>query len=284
MSGIYWLASYPKSGNTWIRAFLANLLSDSDSPVDINAIRTGRIASARSWLDDILAVETSDLTQDEIDRVRPLAYDWLGGSEEVSYNKIHDAYRLPGNQGSVIGSNSTLGAVYILRNPLDLAVSWAAHFTCTIDDAIEQMGDPDRALSQSDDRLQPQVRQFIGTWSDHVQSWVDAPDISCHVVRYEDLQADPDTSFCRIAKFLKLAHDRKSIERAARFSRFQALADQEARNGFHERPYRSRRFFRSGKVGGWRDELTCRQVAKLVADHRPVMARFGYLDARGNPA
>ena len=38
MAGIIWLASYPKSGNTWLRAFLHNLLRDPGRPYDINKL------------------------------------------------------------------------------------------------------------------------------------------------------------------------------------------------------------------------------------------------------
>ncbi len=72
---IVWLASYPKSGNTWMRAFLSNYLADGDKPVDINSLDTGGpIASARTIFDEAVGVEASDLTQDEIERYRPRVY------------------------------------------------------------------------------------------------------------------------------------------------------------------------------------------------------------------
>ena len=72
---IYWLASYPKSGNTWSRALLANYFSNSDEPADINALGGGPIASARQPFDDNIGIEASDLTQDEIERLRPAVYE-----------------------------------------------------------------------------------------------------------------------------------------------------------------------------------------------------------------
>lgn len=67
MGGIYWLASYPKSGNAWFRAFLRNLQEDGDAPVDINELQTGSIASARGWLDEVLGFDTAELTPDEVE-------------------------------------------------------------------------------------------------------------------------------------------------------------------------------------------------------------------------
>lgn len=73
------------------------------------------------------------------------------------------------------------------------------------------------------------------------------------------------------------------IGKAVRFSDFQVLSRQEAEKGFRERPTEAERFFRQGKSGGWRSQLTAAQAARIVADHGEVMRRFGYLDAAGQP-
>ena len=77
MSNIIWLASYPKSGNTWFRVFLANFLRDADEAVDINHLNMMLIASARWLFDAATGVEASDLTPEEIERWRPAVYEHL---------------------------------------------------------------------------------------------------------------------------------------------------------------------------------------------------------------
>jgi len=69
--GLYWLASYPKSGNTWVRAFIANLTHTGPGAVDINALDTGAIASSRHWIEATLGFDTTELSHGEIDRLRP---------------------------------------------------------------------------------------------------------------------------------------------------------------------------------------------------------------------
>ena len=71
---IIWLASYPKSGNTWIRLFLDNIRSGSDQPADINHISVSRIASSRALFDQYAGINSSDLNDDEIERYRPQVY------------------------------------------------------------------------------------------------------------------------------------------------------------------------------------------------------------------
>jgi hypothetical protein len=145
------------------------------------------------------------------------------------------------------------------------------------------MNSPRGALAENS-RSGPQVRQRLLDWSSHVLSWVHAPGLRVHVVRYEDLLADPSLHFAAAARFLGLPADEASLRRAIEASRFEELAGQEANKGFRERPRQAAKFFRSGRAGGWREELSAAQVARLVDAHEPVMRRFGYLDDQGRPA
>lgn len=283
MGGIYWLASYPKSGNTWLRTFLRNLIEDGDQPADINELKTGNIASSRSWLDEVLGFDTAELDPDEVDRLRPDVYRWSLHDDEIGYHKIHDAYTTTLDGEPLVSREATLGALYILRNPLDVAPSYANHNHSSIDDAITRMSEPDHALCKSRKSLPNQVRQRLLTWSEHVLSWVDAPDLDCRVIRYEDMLEDPLVAFTRAARFLKLPHDPARVEKAVRFSDFKVLSRQEEEKGFRERPPKTERFFRQGKSGDWRDKLTPEQVARIVAGHGEIMRRFGYLNAAGEP-
>lgn len=283
MGGIYWLASYPKSGNTWFRTFLQNLQEDSKQPVDINELSTGNIASGRGWLDEVLGFDTAELDPNEVDRLRPEVYRWSLRDDEIGYHKIHDAYTYTLDDEPLVSREATLGALYILRNPLDVAPSYANHNHSTIDDAITRMGESKHALCRSRKSLPNQVQQQLLTWSKHVLSWVDAPGLNCLVIRYEDMLNDPVATFTRAARFLHLPDDSARVEKAIRFSEFKVLARQEEENGFKERPPKTERFFRQGKSGGWRDKLAPEQVERIVADHGEVMRRFGYLDERGEP-
>lgn len=283
MGGIYWLASYPKSGNTWFRTFLRNLVDGGNAPVDINELTTGSIASARGWLDEVLGFDTAELDLDEVDRLRPAVYRWSLKDEACGYHKIHDAYTYTADGEPLVSQEATLGALYIVRNPLDVAPSYANHNQCTLDQAITSMGDHSHSLSRTRRGMQGQVRQQLLSWSDHVLSWVDAPDLNCHVMRYEDMLAQPEKTFAQAAQFLGLVHTSESLEKAIRFSDFKELSRQEAEKGFKERPAKSQAFFRQGKSGDWRDKLNQTQIDRIVADHGAVMRRFGYLDATGQP-
>ncbi len=283
MSGIYWLASYPKSGNTWLRTFLKNLQEDGHEPVNINELKTGQIASSRGWLDEILGFDSADLDADEVDRLRPEVYRWSLRDDEIGYHKIHDAYTLTRDGEPLVGREATLGALYLVRNPLDVAPSFANHNNSTIDAAIERMGTSTAELARVGNGLKHQVRQKLLSWSEHVLSWVDAPDLNVLVVRYEDMLAAPVATFTKAVTFLGFPDDPVRIEKAIRFSDFNILAAQEREQGFKEKPPKTEYFFRQGKSSDWRDTLSPVQIERIIAEHGEVMARFGYLDPAGRP-
>lgn len=281
---LFWLASYPKSGNTWLRAFLANLRQESVAPASINQMDSDAIASSRVWLDSVLGFDTADLLPHEIEAVRPALYaSSAAARSDTGYHKIHDAYnRLPDGR-PVFGGAGVAGALYIIRNPLDVASSAAAHWGCSIDDAIDRMAQPDFTLGRSKSSLGEQVAQRMGSWSQHVCSWVDASEIPVCVLRYEDMLAQPEQAFGRAVDFLQLQAYTANIPQAIRHSDFKVLAGQEQAGGFKERPSKARQFFRSGRAGAWQQQLTAAQIARIMDDHGDVMRRFGYLDAQGQP-
>lgn len=282
MPGLHWLASYPKSGNTWLRTVLRNYVVDGPEPVALDDLGTGAIASARGWIDGVLGFPSADLTPEEIDRLRPDVYRWSAeAGATTGHHKIHDAWRLIDGRPLVDGE-ATAGAVYVVRNPLDVAPSLASHLSCSVDRAIEHMGDPDYTLSRQGRRMRDQVPQRLGTWSGHVEGWLGSG-IPLEVLRYEDMRAEPEAAFARALAFVGLEVEPERLARAVAHSRFERLQAQEAETGFRERPAKASRFFREGRAGGWRETLSDPQVARLVEDHGPVMRRLGYLDETGAP-
>ena len=150
MGKIIWLASYPKSGNTWMRTLLTNYLRDSDTPADINKLDGGPIASARGWFDEWAGIEASALNDTVIERLRPDVYRCMAGeSPDTLYMKVHDAWGRTDSGEALFPADVTGGVVYILRNPLDMARSCAHHWGLDIHKAVEDMCDTEFTTSRS---------------------------------------------------------------------------------------------------------------------------------------
>jgi aryl sulfotransferase len=284
MGDIVWLASYPKSGNTWVRVLLTNYLRDGDEPADINDLMGGPIASARTWFDEWVGVEASALEPHVIDRLRPEVYRCLAGdSQERMFMKVHDAWSRVDTGQPMFPADVTAGVVYIIRNPLDMAASCANHWGMTVDAAVKRMNSSEPGEILADGAPAPrglpdQLRQRLGSWSDHVRSWVDMSELPLHLVRYEDLQADPEAVFGSILGFCGFEVDRTRLTKAVAFSKFGELQRQEGLAGFRERSgVASDGFFRRGRVEGWRHELGTELVESLVCTHGELMGRFDYV-------
>jgi len=283
-----WLASYPKSGNTWFRILVANLWSNSDRPVDINLIEsTDPIASARNPFDQQTLIDSSLLTHDEIDRLRPATHAYAALGENlanpdepcfpVRFVKAHDAYTFTDRGEPVMGGTSgASGAILFVRDPRDVATSFAHHMSCSIDTAITRMNDADFCLASAQDRLDRQFRQRLRGWSGFARSWLDQRDIPVHLVRYEDMLTDTATILTAALRFAGLGPNQMAIDRAVAFASIGELRRQEAEKGFREAPRKMSGFFRRGTSGGWKDELTGAQVLRIERDHAAMMDRLNY--------
>lgn len=278
MGKIVWLASYPKSGNTWFRIFLSNLRGDLNKPADINDLDRAPIASARGIFDDEVGIEASDLTPGEIDRLRPELYENLAAeSEETLFMKVHDAYTLVDGQTPLFPAAATRGVIYILRNPLDVAVSFADHMGQDTDSAITGMANEKNSFCNTTKKLHSQLRQKLLTWSGHVRSWTEQTRLPVCTLRYEDMQAHPVESFGRAVRFAGLEYSDTQIEKALALSGFEELKRQEAEKGFREKSPQAVAFFRKGQAGAWWEVLTDAQARRIEEDHGEMMKKFGYL-------
>lgn len=280
-TGIFWLASYPKSGNTWLRSFIFAMQNQSKADfttIDINQLQTGAIASSRHWLENGLGVELDLHSTEDIESYRSDAYRFIHSQlTEPTYHKIHDANHLCVSGQRLCPADACAGALYVVRNPFDVAISFANHMGVSLDRSIEMMGTADFALLANDKKYRPQVRQRMGTWSDHVTSWVDS-DLPTLLVRYEDMLSNSLVSFTKVSQFLHLPADETSVKKAIAMCHFNNLKKQEDKHGFKERPVKSKAFFRKGIVGDWQDTLSQSQIDRLIIDHAAVMQRLGYLD------
>jgi len=277
--GIVWLASYPKSGNTWLRLLFANLLSGADEPADINRFRLNLLSpSARGDVEDLTLIDTGLLTRDEVDQLRPLVNKAIAA--EVTgrwYIKVHDAYRINSDGEALLGRGTARAALLIVRDPRDVAVSLAFHHGCSLDEAIHILNS-NRFMGWDRRRLTTHLPQALLDWSGHTTSWLAQREVPTHVLRYEDLWANPVETFGAAVAFLDLEVPPGTVERAVRFAGFTEVQRQERRNGFWERLAQSTApFFRSGRAGAWAGILSRAQQDAIVGRHQTVMAQFGYL-------
>jgi hypothetical protein len=274
MAKIVWIASYPRSGNTWVRFMLANLLY---GPVPSSAA-----------LNELIP-----------DIHRGIAGIHLHGNRKTLV-KTHWQFDpwLPLRE-------DTLGVIYLVRNPVDVLASNLNYYLVrngklaalpTEAARREEMGRWIENYIAVGGRQAWRDLGF-GGWSENVLSWAEGPvPYPRLVLRYEDLKAAPERETQRMASFLGAAADPVQIAETVRRSSFEALRALEAREiesrqlgifyspGVDPSGADSHRFVRRGEVGGQEAILTPAQRRAALERFGAVMARFGYVDAAAQAA
>lgn len=268
---IWWLASFPKTGNTWLRAFLSayvtgdlklNALTNGLGPGDLNTYFY-RVCAPR---------DIGELSPYEMLLLRPAALFHLAtvSPPRPLMVKTH-AINGHLNGVTLIPDGLTAGAIYMVRDPRDVVISYAEHMGDTIDQAIDDLANPENIIAHEDG-----LYHYLSDWSSHVSSWCLKYPYPVAVVRYEDLLTSPAEKFARIIRYIfKHEPDRRRLDYALESTTFSALQALEAAEGFKEKRAGGR-FFRTGQAGGWRDVLTGDQVQRIETDHGAIMEKFNY--------
>lgn len=272
-NSIVWLASYPKSGNTWTRVFLANYLFNTNKPLSINEVH--RLGMGDSVVKSYEKILGKKLQRGDFGYSMPYRAKLMRGivanNADVNFVKTHNFNNFVFGV-KLIPEQFTKSAVYIMRNPLDMVISYAKHYNLSVEDAANAIGTPGNASPGSDDVTE----QFYGTWSEHVKSWTRKQDYPVCVLRYEDILEDPHKEFSKVLDLIGVPIDQDRLNRAIQFSSFDELSKQETEAGFIERPEHSPKFFGKGQSGHWRDELSPDVVKRIRSDHKTIMKKYGY--------
>jgi len=270
---IWWIAGYPKSGTTWLRLVLDTLLTGRFSLNDQTAHVVKGDTPPHAW-QTICPWPVREAPEDVLQLLRPAALCNLIAQAEGNdiLLKTHAANV---NYLGVpcIPPCLTKGAIYVLRDPRDIVLSWAEHAQVTADQAIDLLLEG-RAVTGRREKGVPTVQS---SWPIHVLTWVYENSTVPHtaVVRYEDLLERPETLFRQLVGTMGRTFSDGRWKLALEATRFENLQRVEAEEGFLERKG-GERFFRVGKAGQWENGLTTEQVRRIEAGCGRVMLRAGY--------
>ena len=263
---IIWLASYPKSGNTWLRFYIISLLMGEKTNLNLNHLRA-IINYPHSTQFDSLVSNLFDLEE--------IAKNWISSQEKVNSNKNVRFFKTHNMFGKYKGhpftnSENTLGAIYIVRDPRNVITSLKNHYLLSsYDEAKEFLLNENKILGLSENQKNLFLKskkfpltQFVGSWKSHFLSWKNMKK-NYLLVRYEDLVQDPKNEFSKIAIFigdlLKLRFSEDQINKAIHLSSFEKLEKMEKKDGFSEsnvgKDGKRNKFFFLGPKNNWKNIL-----------------------------
>lgn len=273
--GATWLASYPKSGNTWLRCLLEAYRRGG--LLDINDICISASDGDANFIRMVSPIPVEALQFRGQLMLRPAALMWLVSRlHPPRYVKTHFANISASRLTPCIPRELTSKAIYVVRDPRSVVLSVSHYYNFPTEHAVQAMnnlefnigGDKNYSLS------------FVSSWSNHVRSWVGEKEFPVHVVRYEDLVSDGAKELTEVLQFLEIEPDEDLVERAVKAADLSRLRNQEAEgDGFRENAARERydhpSFFGNGG-NRWRDELSPKHTRQIEEDHGEVMQLLGY--------
>ena len=276
---IVWIASYPKSGNTWVRLFLdAYFLADlniNDVLTSVSDDRAGLYATGAQMRPEAMPIELQHLT-------RPMAMLRLVTKYNESnhgiplYVKTHHANMLA-NGVEMLQFALTKATIFIVRDPRDVVPSFAKHMGCDIDQAIEWMGDKYKTLASTEGCMS----DFISSWDANTLSYLNGDTHNVRTFRYEDMRSDPVKSFTEILRHSGVDPDPLRVRQALKLVELDKLRDQEKTDGFMESSIHAKNeFFGKGEVGGWKDKLSDLQKYRIEKEFGRTMKRLGYISGK----
>ena len=270
---LIWLASYPKSGNTWLRCFFSALLYEEK--LDLNNLEFNEIFSNENIFSVLVKKNIADFNEYELELERRKVLDFYVKTKPSPYLlKIHDKYSLSSSDDlPVFHTNRPTAVIYIVRNPFDVTLSFSRYLGISVDEIIDRYVCKVGSTIFMNHRFPRQ----IGTWQEHLLSWKDQTKIPVIFVRYEDLKMNPYQNFKKILSFLEQDFTEDRIWEAIKKSDFNALKQMESKEGFRERLLTDIPFFHSAEIDEGGKELSFSQKQKITFHNQEGMKFFGYL-------
>ena len=273
-----WLASWPKSGNTFLRLLLDAYFANGY--VDINDVTSSVGDNGAFWFQSVSPMPPKDLTWETALLLRPAALfnQLVSMHTKKRFIKTHCVNAVVNGTPHLIPRAFTERAVYIVRDPRDVVMSMQTFMNTekglSIEESADNMANNDYGIGIDDAGPVP-----LTTWSQHVSSWVNEDRYPVAVVRYEDLCADPAKTLAQVLDFCGIDPDMERCDVAAEVCHIAKLAKQEQEKGFKEdmRKRQLKPFFYKGG-SRWRDELPEHIALRIERDHGEMMERFGYLE------
>ena len=285
---IIWIASYPKSGNTWIRSLLASYLFSEDGQFSFQLLKNIEQFSGKNLFSDKLM---SSNYQARISK------NWIPSQKKINQDKKIHLLKTHNALCSINGNNftdkfNTSAVIYVVRDPRNLITSLVHHYELSLDEAFSFLTNkkkiifPINAEKGEKDIKDREDFNFLSDWSTHYQSWKNINFCPIKIIRYEDCLTDIQKVFVStldfLSKFLKFKFNKKKINNALNSTNFKNLNRMEKKEGFQESAISSKtmkriKFFNLGKKNNWKTLLDKKLIRKIESHFKNEMSELGYL-------
>ena len=277
--GIVWIASNPKSGNTWIRSIITSMLYTKDGKFNFELIKK---IDQFETLKNFKFIKNNNINHfNQLHKMNVVSQYWLEAQKRITeknkilFFKTHSA-NYEYNNLFFANSDTTKGCIYVVRDPRDIIISYSKFLGLSVEEVVNIITLRENKIYGPNKK----IGVFLTRWDYHVASWIriNKPKL---ILKYEDMLLSPRQSIKQIAKYLtedlniKLKIDEDKINNIILSTSFNKLKQDEKELGFFESSKNSV-FFRSGQENQWQDILNKKQLSFIEKNFQQYMTMFKY--------
>ena len=278
---IIWLASYPKSGNTWLRMFLKSYFQKPGTKFELDRkLDDDFISGGFPDIEILKHLKINFKKFDEIARNWETMQDYINLNNKTNFLKTHNSMCTVGPYKFTTHKN-TKGGIYLIRDPRDVLVSYSNHLGASYESTFKIMSSSEGHESPPPSgENESYEKTLLGSWADHYNSWKSYKSSKILVIKYEDMVLQSYDTFKKIINYLNeidnIEVNEKKLSTALKQTEFNELQKMETKQGFREK-LAGNLFFRKGKTGAWKEELPRDLINKIEKLFHKEMIELGYL-------
>jgi len=275
---IIWCASYPKSGNTWIRAIITSLVYSENGLFNFNMLKKINLFPKRCYF--------KEFTNDYSD-LKSISQHWINAQQNINSKeklkifKTHNGnYNFFGNDFT--NKNNTAGVIYVVRDPRNVITSVANHYQLNLEKSLDFLLDEKRFLfntNNPNDSSEENIITLLGSWKSHYNSWkISSNSI---IIKYEDLISNTKLEINNLYKFLnkfiKFNVNDEKINNILKTTSFEKLKEMEEKVGFEEAVNSNTKFFNLGPKNNWKKTIDKKLISYIEKNFSKEMKEIGYI-------
>ena len=273
---IVWITSYPKSGNTWVRAFLSAYLYTSDGKFNFNLLDKIKEFPEHNIINKFM-------NGNNFHNLKEVSKHWIRVQEFINLNNKLTFFKTHSSLCNINGnmftdSNNTLVFIHIVRDPRNVILSTSNHFGITQEDSF-------KIITNKNYIIYPEINNqtipatLISSWNNHYSSWKGVKSVSKIIIKYEDLIKNAKEAFGKIINFLnkhtKIKYNKEKLINSIDTTQFDNLKKHEDKYGFNMG--QKNKFFHLGKQNDWKKLLDPKINSKIKKQFKSEMSELGYI-------
>ena len=278
---IVWIASYPKSGNTYLRSFLSSYYYSDEGKFEFS-----QLANIRQF-PNIKFSKSKMYNNEEASKNWIYNQNLYFKKEDFNLVKTHNCL-YPYNGHQFTSANETIGAIYIVRDPRNVITSMKHHYALNYEMAFKHMVNENASLLETTADKDFSNFTFLNSWSNHYKSWKNNSIFKVLFIKYEDLEKDKENTFIKIVKFVNLVMGKKDyidlnkLRKSISTTNFDTLQKKERDEGFDEATYslkdgKKRTFFNLGSKNDYKKLLKSETISLIEEIYKKEMKELGYI-------